>query len=333
LISAVAGSFRTDTCLYLKRGIIQFNSLANFREVIAVSPEVPSYIGRFAPSPTGPLHKGSLVAAMASYLDAKAHGGQWLVRIEDIDEARTVPHAAESILQSLNRFGMQWDGEVVWQSRRKALYEAAFGRLGSLVYACGCTRREIADSRTGFAADGAAVYPGTCRNGLAAGKVARAYRLRVPDDTSRGMSNSVSFEDRWVGHVTQDLPREVGDFVLKRADGFWAYQLAVVVDDAEQNVTDVVRGLDLLDSTARQICLQRLLGFPTPRYLHVPIVTNAIGEKLSKQTGALALDLSRPLSELNEGARFLGLPVAPTKSLDDFWRRALAAWAARFRAG
>jgi glutamyl-Q tRNA(Asp) synthetase len=298
-----------------------------------VSSENPSYIGRFAPSPTGPLHKGSLVAAMASYLDAKAHGGQWLLRIEDIDEARTVPDAAESILQSLQAFGMQWDGEVVWQSRRKALYEAAFARLGSHVYACGCTRREIADSRTGFAADGAAVYPGTCRKGLAAGKVARAYRLHVPDHAGDGMSESVSFEDGWVGHVTQDLAAEVGDFVLKRADGFWAYQLAVVVDDAEQNVTHVVRGLDLLESTPRQIYLQRLLGFPTPHYLHVPIVTNAIGEKLSKQTGALALDLRRPQSELNDAARFLGLPIAPTESLDDFWRRAIAAWGARFRAG
>jgi glutamyl-Q tRNA(Asp) synthetase len=317
----------------VKRGIIHLNSVANFREAIAVSPEIPSYIGRFAPSPTGPLHKGSLVAAMASYLDAKAHGGQWLVRIEDIDEARTVPDAAESMLQSLQAFGMQWDGEVVWQSRRKALYEAAFARLGTLVYACGCTRREIADSRTGVAADGAAVYPGTCRNGLAAGKVPRAYRLRVTDRASDAASDCISFEDRWVGHVTQNPATEVGDFVLKRADGFWAYQLAVVVDDADQNVTHVVRGSDLLDSTPRQVYLQRLLGFPTPRYLHVPVVTNAGGEKLSKQTGALALDPSRPQAELNDAARFLGLPDSPAKSLDDFWRRAIDAWATRFRAG
>lgn len=283
-----------------------------------------SYIGRFAPSPTGPLHKGSLVAAIASFLDARVHLGAWLVRIEDIDEARTVPGSAESILRYLKAFGMEWDGEVVWQSKRKHLYQAAFERLGSHVYACGCTRREIADSRHGMASDGAAVYPGTCRHGLAAGKKARAYRLRVPDDASE----CITFEDRWVGKVTQHLATEVGDFVLKRADGFWAYQLAVVVDDADQGVTHVVRGADLLDSTPRQIYLQRLLGVPTPRYLHVPVVTNAAGEKLSKQTGALALDVSRPLEELIAAAQFLRLPIARAESLDDFWKQAIAAWAA-----
>lgn len=285
------------------------------------------YVGRFAPSPTGPLHKGSLVAAMASYLDARAHRGQWLVRIEDVDEARSVPGAAEAILQALRAFGMQWDGEVVWQSRRKALYEATFARLGTYAYACGCTRREIADSRTGVAADGAAVYPGTCRLGLAEGKAARAYRLRVPDDATR----RVSFEDRWVGRVEQDLAMEVGDFVLKRADGFWAYQLAVVVDDAEQGVTHVVRGADLLDSTPRQVYLQRLLDIPTPRYLHVPVVTNEIGEKLSKQTGARALDLTRPHAELEAAAKFLGIGIGRTQSVDEFWEQATADWASRFR--
>jgi glutamyl-Q tRNA(Asp) synthetase len=287
-----------------------------------------SYIGRFAPSPTGPLHKGSLVAAMASYLDAKAHGGQWLVRIEDIDEARTVPGAAESILQSLRAFGMQWDGDVAWQSRRKALYQAAFKRLGGHAYACGCTRREIADSRIGVASDGAAVYPGTCRNGLAAGKVARAYRLRVPEDRN----GQIIFEDRWLGQVTQPMATQVGDFVLKRADGFWAYQLAVVVDDADQNVTHVVRGADLLDSTPRQIYLQRLLDVPTPRYLHVPVVTNAVGEKLSKQTGAQALDLLQPLTELTAAAQFLGLQIGHARSIEDFWQIATAAWANRISA-
>jgi glutamyl-Q tRNA(Asp) synthetase len=290
-----------------------------------------SYIGRFAPSPTGPLHKGSLVAALASYLDAQAHGGQWLVRIEDIDEARTMPGAAEAILECLRIFGMRWDGDVVWQSRRKALYQAAFDRLGSQAYACGCTRREIADSRIGVASDGAAVYPGTCRNGLAPGKVARAYRLRVPD--ANDPAEHICFEDRWMGSVTQHLATEVGDFVLKRADGFWAYQLAVVVDDADQGITDVVRGADLLDSTPRQIYLQRLLGVPTPRYLHVPVVTNAAGEKLSKQTGAQALDLARPLQDLIGAARFLQLPVDQSTSLEDFWVRATAAWARRFVSG
>jgi glutamyl-Q tRNA(Asp) synthetase len=287
------------------------------------------YIGRFAPSPTGALHKGSLVAAMASYLDAKAHGGKWLVRIEDIDEARTLAGTAEAILHALQVFGMRWDGEVVWQSRRKALYQAAFERLGAHVYACGCTRREIADSRVGIASDGAAVYPGTCRHGLPAGRIARAYRLRVPDDASR----CIAFEDRWVGAYGQDLKTQVGDFVLKRADGFWAYQLAVVVDDADQNVTDVVRGADLLDSTPRQILLQRLLGVATPRYLHVPVVTNAAGEKLSKQTGALALDLAHPEIELAEAAKFLGLELGPVDSTDGFWPRAIAAWSRRLAIG
>lgn len=282
------------------------------------------YVGRFAPSPTGPLHRGSLAAALASYLDARVHRGRWLVRIEDIDEARSVPGTAETILRCLQALGMQWDGDVVWQSRRKPLYEAAFDRLAAQVYPCGCTRREIADSRIGVAGDGAAVYPGTCRAGLAPGRTARAFRLRVPDDAC------ITFEDRWSGKQTQCLAAEVGDFVLKRADGFWAYQLAVVVDDAQQGVTDVVRGADLLDSTPRQIHLQRLLDLPTPRYLHVPVVVNAVGEKLSKQTGAQPLDLERPLEELRAAAQFLGLDVADAQSPDRFWERALAAWANRF---
>ena len=260
------------------------------------------YTGRFAPSPTGPLHRGSLVAALASYLDARVRRGCWLLRIEDIDAARPVPGAAESILACLQALGMQPDGEVIWQSRRHSRYQAAFERLAHHTYPCACTRREIADSHSGLASDGAAVYPGTCRTGLAAGRQARAWRLRVPD---RG-HDCISFEDRWVGTVSQRLANEVGDFVLKRADGFWAYQLAVVVDDAEQQVTHVVRGIDLLDSTPRQIYLQRLLGYPTPAYLHVPVVTNAAGEKLSKQTGAVALDLSQPLAELRRAASFLG---------------------------
>jgi len=263
---------------------------------------------------------------MASYLDARAHGGQWLVRIEDIDEARTVTGAAEAILQCLTAFGIQWDGDVVWQSRRKGLYQAAFERLNGHVYACGCTRKEIADSRIGIASDGAAVYPGTCRNGLAPGKIARAYRLRVPDDASE----CIRFHDRWIGTVSQHLATEVGDFVLKRADGFWAYQLAVVVDDANQGVTHVVRGADLLDSTPRQIYLQGLLGVSTPSYLHVPVLTNAAGEKLSKQTGAQPLDLARPLASLMAAARFLQLPVMETDSVDLFWTHAIQAWTSRF---
>jgi glutamyl-Q tRNA(Asp) synthetase len=287
-----------------------------------------SYIGRFAPSPTGPLHMGSLVAALASFLDARAHGGRWLVRIEDVDETRTVPGAAEAILRDLAACGMRADGEVVWQSRRTARYQAAFEKLGSHAYPCGCSRREIADSRIAVAADGAAVYPGTCRRGIAPGKTARSLRLQVPDHGKA--EETITFNDRWLGPITQHLATEVGDFVLKRADGFWAYQLAVVVDDAEQDVTHVVRGADLLDSTARQIYLQTLLGVPTPSYLHVPVVTNAAGEKLSKQTGAVALDLADPVRELTTAARHLELQIAHAQSLEHFWEQAIAAWGQRF---
>ena len=286
-----------------------------------------TYIGRFAPSPTGPLHAGSLVAALASYLDARAHHGQWLVRIEDIDEGRSVPGADMAILALLDSLGMHADGEVVWQSRRKQLYQDAAERLGGHAYPCGCNRREINDSRLGVAPDGAAIYPGTCRAGLLEGRSMRSLRLRVPD----AGQDAVTFTDRFMGTLTQHLALEAGDFVLKRADGYWAYQLAVVVDDADQGVTDVVRGADLIDSTARQIYLQRLLGVPTPRYLHVPVVRNADGEKLSKQTGALAVlpgDEPAAVQALLDAARFLGLPLERPDSLAAFWRVAIPAWSA-----
>ena len=287
------------------------------------------YIGRFAPSPTGPLHAGSLVAALASYLDARTHHGFWLLRIEDIDEARTVPGAAEDIIATLAALGMQPDGEIVWQSRRKALYEAAFEQLGEHVFACACTRKEIADSRVALAADGAAIYPGTCRHGLAEGKPARAWRLQVP--AAGDPAGDIRFSDRWQGEISETLASSVGDFVLRRADGFWAYQLAVVVDDADQQVTGVVRGADLLESTARQIYLQRLLHLPTPSYLHVPVVANALGEKLSKQTGATALDLAHPVDELRLAASRLGLQLdAAMPTVADFWRTALPLWQSRF---
>ena len=286
------------------------------------------YIGRFAPSPTGALHAGSLVAALASFLDARVHGGRWLLRIEDVDEARTVPGSAASIMQTLQQLGMPWDGEVWFQSRRTGAYEAACRRLGKRVFACGCTRREIAEAATRSASDGAPVYPGTCRHGLPAGRQARALRLAVP--AAGDPAACIRFDDRWFGPQQQDLAADVGDFVLHRADGFWAYQLAVVVDDAEQGVTHVVRGADLLDSTARQIYLQRLLGYPTPSYLHVPVLNNALGEKLSKQTGAQALDLQRPLLELQRAAAFLGLELqsaaGPASDLDSFHRMAATAW-------
>ncbi|MCH8620931.1 tRNA glutamyl-Q(34) synthetase GluQRS [Undibacterium sp. TS12] len=285
------------------------------------------YTGRFAPSPTGPLHMGSLVAAMASYLDAKAHDGIWLLRMEDLDFDRNVKGADQHILQSLERCGMQWDGEVTWQSQRQALYETALQKLGNNVYPCACSRKEIADSRLRMGEAASQVYPGTCRQGIAPGKVARAWRLQVPDQV-------IAFTDRLCGKLSQNLAQEVGDFVLKRADGFWAYQLAVVVDDAAQGITDVVRGADLIDSTARQIYLQKLLGLPTPTYLHVPVVTNAHGEKLSKQTGALAFDRDG-VDILHEAllpaARFLGLKM--DDSVDDiatFWSKAIPAWREKF---
>lgn len=291
-----------------------------------------TYTGRFAPSPTGPLHAGSLVAAMASYLDARAHRGRWLLRIEDLDEARTVAGAGEDIIQTLADFGMQPDGEILWQSARKPRYERALAQLGNQVYPCACSRKEIADSRISIAADGAAIYPGTCRTGLPPGRSPRAWRVRVPE--SSDANDRISFNDRWLGPQHESLSANVGDFVLRRADGFWAYQLAVVVDDAEQGVTDIVRGADLLESTARQIYLQRLLGYPTPRYLHVPVVKNDAGEKLSKQTGAQALDRNRPVQALLQAARVLQLDLQPGgDSVQAFWECAVPAWARRFAGG
>lgn len=287
-----------------------------------------AYVGRFAPSPSGPLHAGSLVAALASYLDARVHGGRWLLRIEDIDETRTVPGAADDIVATLAALDMRSDGPILVQSQRKARYQLARERLGSLAYPCGCSRKEIADSRVGTASDGAALYPGTCRHGLAPGKTPRTLRLRVPDAGQPG--ELVQFTDRWLGPQVQHLASEAGDFVLQRADGFWAYQLAVVVDDAEQGVTDIVRGADLLDSTARQIYLQGLLGYATPRYLHVPLLMNASGEKFSKQNGAQALDLGQPLQALQQAAAFLGLDTGAARDREGFWTQALTGWRARF---
>jgi glutamyl-Q tRNA(Asp) synthetase len=290
--------------------------------------QASAYVGRFAPSPTGRLHAGSLVAAVASFLDARAHHGSWLVRIEDVDEGRSAPGAAAAILELLQALGMRWDGEVVWQSARKHLYQAAFERLAGHTYPCGCNRREIVDSRLGIAPDGAAIYPGTCRHGLAPGRTTRSLRVRVPD--AQRQADLFEFTDRFAGTMRQQLASESGDFVLKRADGFWAYQLAVVVDDAEQGVTDIVRGADLIDSTPRQIYLQRLLGLATPRYLHVPVLRNAEGEKLSKQTGALAVapgDAAAAISALLDATKFLGLPIERADSIASLWRAAIPAWA------
>ncbi len=247
--------------------------------------------GRFAPSPTGPLHLGSLVAAVGSWLSARSAGGEWLVRMEDLDGPRVVPGAADEILRALERFGLSWDGAVVVQTERTLLYEEALARLRGmgLAYDCGCTRTEVARAAGAPDAsdpvDGAgAVYAGTCRGGLAPGRTARAVRFRVPDGT-------VVFEDRVRGRIEEEVSRVVGDFVVKRADGPFAYQLAVVVDDAEQGISEVVRGGDLLSSTARQVALQRALGRPTPAYAHLPLVLGLDGKKLGKRDGALPLEL------------------------------------------
>jgi glutamyl-Q tRNA(Asp) synthetase len=275
-----------------------------------------NYVGRFAPSPTGPLHAGSVVAALASWLDARAHNGQWLVRIEDVDTPRCVAGTDQIILQQLNALGLHADSPVVWQSQRHALYETALHALidKAWVYPCGCSRKdiEVAQALRGAQRERhtSAVYPGTCRNGLN-GKAARAWRLNV-NAVMRdlGLHGPVRWQDRRLGEQTQDVLHEVGDFVLKRADGLWAYQLSVVVDDAAQGVTHVVRGEDLTDNTARQILLQKALGVNMPHYLHTPLVLGANGEKLSKQNGARAIDVSDPLATLNAAALALGLPIA-----------------------
>ena len=274
------------------------------------------YAGRFAPSPTGPLHFGSLVAALASWLDARAAGGRWLLRIEDLDRPREQAGAADDILRSLERLGLYWDGPVIYQSGRIELYKQALEKIRQDTYWCSCSRREISDSSLRLATDGAQIYPGTCRQGPAAGKAPRALRVKTGPER-------ISFNDRVQGDQEQVLASELGDFLLCRANGQYAYQLAVVVDDAAQAVTDVVRGADLLDSTARQIHLQRLLGCAQPRYLHVPVAVGAAGEKLSKQTGAQPLDLSRREDTLAAALRFLG--QAPTDDLAEAVRNWLPA--------
>lgn len=287
-----------------------------------VAPPVTT-VGRFAPSPTGPLHFGSLIAAVGSWLDARSRGGRWLLRIEDVDTPRVIPGADQAILADLERFGLCWDGEVLWQSRRFDRYAAALDRLRAegQVYGCACSRKEIADSSLSRARDGGLRYPGTCRNGLAPGRVARAWRVR----TTPG---ELCFDDALQGRQCEDVARDVGDFVLRRADGVWAYQLAVVVDDAEQGVTDIVRGADLLDSTPRQIHLQRLLGYPQPGYLHLPVAINTAGEKLSKQTLAHAVAEQPASITLEAALRFLGhtppavLHRAPVHELLDWARTA-----------
>ena len=297
-----------------------------------------SYVGRFAPSPTGPLHAGSLVAALASWLDAKAHGGSWLLRIEDVDRPRCQPGADEFIMQQLACCGLMAEQPPLWQCRRNDAYAQALARLkqSGWVYGCVCSRKDIA---LALAAAGSStdrhvdkVYPGSCRNGLRPADECRipAWRLISGAERSGSQALTVHWQDRRLGSQQQDLTREVGDFVLQRADGLWSYQLAVVVDDAAQGVTDIVRGADLADNTPRQIRLQQLLGLPQPRYLHLPLVLGADGEKLSKQNGAAALELSNPATALRAAAQHLGLSLH-ARQVSDVLAEAVSAWRARWR--
>ena len=304
------------------------------------------YIGRFAPSPTGPLHAGSLVAALASWLDAKAHGGSWLVRVEDVDTPRCISDADKVILQQLAACGLYPDAVPVYQSERSCLYQSALDQLiaQSQAYPCACSRQDI---RVALAAagqpparHGEMVYPGTCRDGLY-GKKARSWRFLSAFYTSNRptvheikgqtapdfIANKLQWTDRLLGVQCQNVSAEVGDFVLKRADGVWAYQLAVVVDDAAQGITHIVRGQDLLDNTARQILLQRALGLPKPQYLHIPLVLGANGEKLSKQNGATPFSVNEPLAALQAAGRVLDIGLSQT-SVATWLGAAALAWSA-----
>ncbi|RFA27736.1 tRNA glutamyl-Q(34) synthetase GluQRS [Alkalilimnicola ehrlichii] len=283
--------------------------------------QAPEYRGRFAPSPTGPLHFGSLIAATGSYLQARSQNGRWLLRIEDIDPPREVPGAADDILRTLTAFGFEWDAKEVYQSERHEAYQAALDRLSEhgLAYPCACTRKQIqAVARLGPAG---AIYPGTCREGLN-GRQARAWRVRTEGE-------QVAFSDGLQGEVYWNLDDMIGDFVVRRADGYYAYHLASVVDDAAAGITEVVRGQDLLACTPPQIHLQRLLDAPTPSYLHLPIAVNRAGQKLSKQTFATALDHSRANELLAAALQFLGQPVPKELTaapLPEIWDWAIAAW-------
>jgi glutamyl-Q tRNA(Asp) synthetase len=291
---------------------------------------VSGYVGRFAPSPTGLLHAGSLAAALASWLDARAHRGRWLVRIEDVDTPRCVAGAGEAILSQLAACGLLPDEAPWWQSQRHGAYQQALDHLvaSQLAYPCGCTRRQIEAALdaagTTRPRHGERIYPGTCRDGLH-GRPARAWRLRTSG--ADGSHTVITWSDRRLGVQQQHLSTEVGDFVLRRADGLWAYQLAVVVDDAAQGITHVVRGEDLADNTPRQILLQRALGLATPRYAHTPLVLAADGQKLSKQNGARALDLHDPLALLQSAGHTLQLPVIQARTPADWLAAATRAWA------
>ena len=277
------------------------------------------YRGRFAPSPTGALHFGSVVAALASYLDARHHQGKWLVRIDDLDTLRERPGSAAQILTTLEHFGMHWDEEVVYQSQHLRLYQQALAELQNtgLVYGCNCSRKHIAAIATagieGF------IYPGVCRDRSINQTESHSLRLRTNNFDTR-------FDDRIQGAITQRIESEVGDFLIRRGDGIFAYQLAVAVDDHEQGITDIVRGEDLLLSTPRQIYLQQLLKIPRPAYMHLPLVTNADGSKLSKSSDAWPVDASNPVRTLNQALKFLGQQQVSANNVEEFWPQAIRQW-------
>lgn len=280
------------------------------------------YIGRFAPSPTGLLHIGSLLTAVASYADARFHSGKWLLRMEDLDPPREMQGAADNILFTLEKFGFEWDGEVAYQSQRHAFYRDALDdlRVRNLVYPCDCSRKDWHE-KARLGADGF-VYNGACanKNIFRQPEKSPAWRVRVPDEV-------IEFDDEIVGHYAQNLAHDIGDFVLLRADGFWAYQLAVVVDDAAQGITHIVRGQDLLVSTPRQIYLQRCLNAPTPHYAHLPLLTNKLGQKWSKQTRADAIDVNQAAAQLRQVMNYLNIPTAPdTNQPHDLLNWTVANW-------
>lgn len=276
-----------------------------------------AYRGRFAPSPTGPLHLGSLTVALASWLQARSQRGEWYLRIEDLDRKRGRAGYADDLLRTLDRFGLYWDGPVLYQSQRDDAYHAALSRLEQeLLYPCSCTRRELLESQPGV--DGP-VYPGTCRQTPPLPATPQALRLKV-----NGVK--IQFCDRIQGECRQELARDVGDFVLRRSDGFYAYQLAVVVDDADQGVTEVLRGADLLNSTPRQIYLQALLGLNTPGYAHVPLLVDAAGDKLSKQKQSDPVATTSPESALRRCLELLGHAPSPDIGASDLLDWATAQW-------
>ena len=341
------GAAKTESAL---AGCSRSGSLDGWEPVRCEELRAAPYIGRFAPSPTGPLYAGSLVAALASWLDARAHRGQWLVRMEDVDTPRCVPGADQIIMQQLAACGLVPDATPLYQSARGAHYQAALNRLiaTGAAYPCACTRQDIANALQArgqtLPRHSELVYPGTCRNGLH-GRVARSWRLNTAffmsnhavvkafnacDAIDSGVDSTVQWTDRRAGLQAQNVAQAVGDFVLRRADGLWAYQLAVVVDDAAQGVTHVVRGQDLADNTARQIALQRALGLPTPQYLHTPLVLAADGHKLSKQNGAQALDLQDPVAALQQAGLVLGLTGnAAAADVSTWLQHAVPLWGKR----